>query len=117
MTSTRFKYFAVNENTLFAINELPISINNGMPAIILLCRGLFGKNVWTLNFRHNPINNSIVQRNKSHERTLNESDKSTSSSVTNSSNDPKEKHHLSHSTRNERAKRNDFNMNLEFFHS
>ncbi|CAF1075055.1 unnamed protein product [Adineta steineri] len=104
MTSTRFKYFAVNENTLFAINELPISINNGMPAIILLCRGLFGKNVWTLNFRHNPINNSIVQRNKSHERTLNESDKSTSSSVTNSSNDQKEKHHLSHSTRNERAK-------------
>lgn len=36
----------------------------GMPAIILLCRGLFGKNIWTLNFRHNPIFNSAIHRNK-----------------------------------------------------
>jgi hypothetical protein len=64
MTSTRFKYFAVNGNTLFAINELPVKVNNGLPAIILLCRGLFGKNVWTLNFRNNPLSNSSIQRNK-----------------------------------------------------
>jgi hypothetical protein len=36
----------------------------GMPAIILLCRGLFGKNVWTLNFRYNPISNPTIQRTK-----------------------------------------------------
>jgi len=35
-----------------------------MPAIILLCRGLFGKNIWTLNFRYNPLSNSLIQRNK-----------------------------------------------------
>jgi hypothetical protein len=35
-----------------------------MPAIILLCRGLFGKNVWTLNFRYNPLSNSLTQGNK-----------------------------------------------------
>jgi hypothetical protein len=35
-----------------------------MPAIILLCRGLFGKNVWTLNFRHNPLSNPPTPRNK-----------------------------------------------------
>jgi hypothetical protein len=29
ITSTSFKYFAVNGNTLFAVNELPISVNNG----------------------------------------------------------------------------------------
>ncbi|CAF4150879.1 unnamed protein product, partial [Rotaria sp. Silwood1] len=28
MASTNFKYFAVNGNTLFAITELPISVNN-----------------------------------------------------------------------------------------
>ncbi|UJR09856.1 hypothetical protein I4U23_014078 [Adineta vaga] len=104
MTSTRFKYFAVNDNTLFAISELPINMNNGMPAIILLCRGLFGKNVWTLNFRHIPMSNASIQRNRSHERTLNETDKSITSSTTTSSNDHKDKHHLSHSSRNERAK-------------
>lgn len=64
MTSSRFKYFALNDNTLFAINELPMKVNGGMPAIILLCRGLFGKNVWTLNFRYNPLSNSAIQRNK-----------------------------------------------------
>jgi hypothetical protein len=36
----------------------------GMPAIILLCRGVFGKNVWTLNFRYNPLSNVSIQRNK-----------------------------------------------------
>ena len=35
-----------------------------MPAIILLCRGLFGKNVWTLNFRHDPLSNPLLQPNK-----------------------------------------------------
>ncbi|CAF0874456.1 unnamed protein product [Adineta ricciae] len=104
MTSTRFKYFAVNDNTLFAINELPISVNNSMPAIILLCRGLFGKNVWTLNFRHDPMSSASVQRNRSHERTFNESDKSSTTSVATSLIDHKEKHHTSHSSRNERAK-------------
>jgi hypothetical protein len=29
-TSTSFKYFAVNGNTLFAMNELPINTNNGL---------------------------------------------------------------------------------------
>jgi hypothetical protein len=29
MLTTPFKYFAVNGNTLFAINELPTKINNG----------------------------------------------------------------------------------------
>ncbi|CAF5043394.1 unnamed protein product, partial [Rotaria sp. Silwood1] len=61
MTSSSFKYFAINGNTLFAMNELPITVNNGMPAIILLCRGLFGKNIWTLNFRHNPTSNPPIQ--------------------------------------------------------
>lgn len=64
ITSTRFQYFAINGNTLFAINELPHKVNNGMPAIILLCRGLFGKNIWTVNFRHNPISNPAIQRNR-----------------------------------------------------
>jgi len=35
-----------------------------MPTIILLCRGLFGKNVWTLNFRQNSLSNPSIQRNK-----------------------------------------------------
>ncbi|CAF1114250.1 unnamed protein product, partial [Rotaria sordida] len=104
MTSTQFKYFAVNGNTLFAITELPISVNNGMPAIILLCRGLFGKNVWTLNFRYNPLSNLLIRRNQSSERILSENDKTTSSSTISSVNDHKEKLVLPHSTRNERAK-------------
>jgi hypothetical protein len=29
MASANFKYFAVNGNTLFAINELPTNVNNG----------------------------------------------------------------------------------------
>ncbi|CAF4489489.1 unnamed protein product, partial [Rotaria sp. Silwood2] len=29
MTSTQFKYFAVNGNTLLAVTELPITVNNG----------------------------------------------------------------------------------------
>lgn len=41
-----------------------ISLFPGLPAIILLHRGLFGKNLWTLNFRHNPISNLPFQRNK-----------------------------------------------------
>lgn len=36
----------------------------GMPAVILLCRGLFGKNIWTLNFRHNPLTTPSIQRNR-----------------------------------------------------
>jgi hypothetical protein len=36
----------------------------GMPAIILLYRGIFGKNVWTLNFRYNPLSNSSIEQNK-----------------------------------------------------
>ena len=36
----------------------------GLPAVILLCRGLFGKNLWTLNFRQNPISNPPMLRNK-----------------------------------------------------
>ena len=75
MQSNSFKYFAMNGNTLFALNELPITVNNGalderrarsevlgrlgMPAVILLCRGLFGKNVWTLNFRYNAMSNRV----------------------------------------------------------
>ena len=35
-----------------------------MPAIILLCRGLFGKNIWTLNFRHNPLTTPSIPRNR-----------------------------------------------------
>ncbi|CAF1611172.1 unnamed protein product [Rotaria sp. Silwood1] len=105
MASTNFKYFAVNGNTLFAITELPISVNNDMPAIILLCRGLFGKNIWTLNFRYNPQSNLSIHRNKSNERILNENDKTISSSTISSlNNDHKEKLILPHSTRNERAK-------------
>ncbi len=36
----------------------------GIPAIILLCRGLSGKNIWTLNFRHNPLSNPTILRNR-----------------------------------------------------
>ncbi|CAF3154926.1 unnamed protein product [Rotaria sp. Silwood2] len=76
-----------------------------MPAIILLCRGLFGKNVWTLNFRYNPISDLSIKRNKSSERNLNENDKITSSTSTiNSVNDHKEKLILPHSARSERTK-------------
>lgn len=32
--------------------------------IILLCRGLFNKSVWTLNFRHNPISSAPLQPTK-----------------------------------------------------
>ncbi|CAM4913980.1 unnamed protein product [Rotaria socialis] len=105
MTSTQFKYFAVNGNNLFAISELPMNANNGMPAIILLCRGLFGRNVWTLNFRHNPSSNLSVQKNRSHERMFNKRDRTNSVANTNLSNDHKEKiAPLPHHTRNERTK-------------
>ncbi|CAF3528801.1 unnamed protein product [Adineta steineri] len=103
--NTTFKYFAINGNTLFAMNELPYNANDGMPAIILLCRGLFGKNVWTLNFRHNPLSNSTVQYNKVlNERIEHENGKSSSSPINHSTADQKDKSLITHGTKNERTK-------------
>jgi len=42
-----FKYFALNGNTILAIKET----SQEMPNILILCRSLFGKTSWTLNFR------------------------------------------------------------------
>ena len=44
ITSTCFKYFAVNGNTLFAINELPISFNNGRFFVRIKAKGFFLNN-------------------------------------------------------------------------
>ncbi|CAF4372099.1 unnamed protein product, partial [Rotaria sp. Silwood2] len=104
MTSSSFKYFAINGNTLFAMKELPHNVNNGMPAIILLCRGLFGKNVWTLNFRHDPILNPPIQIHKSNERIMNENEKAPSPRITHVNNDQKDKLLTTHGTKNERTK-------------
>ncbi|CAF0816396.1 unnamed protein product [Rotaria sp. Silwood1] len=104
MTSSSFKYFAINGNTLFAMNELPITVNNGMPAIILLCRGLFGKNIWTLNFRHNPTSNPPIQSHKSHERITTENGKISSPRINNVNNDQKDKLLTTHGTKIERTK-------------
>ncbi|CAF0840966.1 unnamed protein product [Rotaria sordida] len=104
MTSSSFKYFAINGNTLFAMNELPSNVNNGMPAIILLCRGLYGKNVWTLNFRHNPLSNPPIQSHKSNERITNENGKNPSPRTSNVNIDSKDKILTTHGTKNERTK-------------
>ncbi|CAF2041102.1 unnamed protein product [Rotaria magnacalcarata] len=104
MGSSSFKYFAVNGNTLFAMNELPINLNNGLPAVILLCRGLFGKSVWTLNFRHDPISNPSTQLNKSRERLVSENGKTSSPRIASNHTDQKEKILITHGIKNERAK-------------
>jgi hypothetical protein len=43
---------------------LLFSYVSGLPAIIVLCRGLFGKNVWTLKSRHDPLSCQSVERHK-----------------------------------------------------
>ncbi|CAF0784608.1 unnamed protein product [Adineta ricciae] len=103
-TNTTFKYFAINGNTLFAMSELPITDNHGMQAIVLLYRGLFGKNVWTSKFRHNPLSNPLLQPNKSIERFEHENGKNTSPPTPNMNSDYKHRPLPLHGTKTERAK-------------